>query len=79
MVYILTGTNWFGVKQRLDELRAEFVAKNGELAVENIDGEETDFEPIKSTLESLPFLSSQKMVIITAWLKINLSPPKSMS
>lgn len=69
MIYVLTGSNWFGLKGRLDGLRAEFVAKNGELAVETIDGEEVEFERIRSAVESLPFLSEQKMVVINRLAK----------
>jgi DNA polymerase III subunit delta len=69
MIHILTGTNWFGVKQRLDELRTEFIENNDELGVENIDGEDVTFQQIKSAQESLPFLSTQKMLIITRLAK----------
>ncbi|MBW3569221.1 DNA polymerase III subunit delta [Candidatus Parcubacteria bacterium] len=69
MIYVLSGTNWFGIKQRLDGIKSEFVKKYGDLAVESIDGEEVGFEQIEFALDSLPFLSDKKLVIISRLAK----------
>jgi DNA polymerase-3 subunit delta len=60
----LTGENDFARSQALKRRVAEFVAEHGDLALERLDGEETDFVRMGEALTSLPFLASKKMVII---------------
>jgi DNA polymerase-3 subunit delta len=64
MVRVLTGTNWFGVKARLDELTGTFVKEHGDLALERLDANEASYEQIVGAIESLPFLASKKLVIV---------------
>lgn len=64
MTITLAGTNWFGVKSRLDELENNFVQGHGELAIEKLDGAETGLEQIQNALNSVPFLVSKKMVVV---------------
>ncbi len=60
----LVGPNTYLLDQSLAELKANFIAKHTELAVEVLDGEEVSLEQIKQTLESQSLLSPKKMVII---------------
>lgn len=64
MITTLTGNNSFVLKRRLDELVAKFVAKNGELALEKHEAEDTEAQTIIEALQSQPFLSARKMVVV---------------
>ncbi len=71
-IITLTGNNSFSLKQRLDELTSVFVAKHGELALERIDGEEVDLQAILEAVQSLPFLTDRKMVVVR---NLSQNPP----
>lgn len=43
---------------------AEFVAEHGDLALERFDGEDTEYDKIRESLESMPFLASKKLVVL---------------
>ncbi len=60
----LTGANHYLLKKRLDELVGKFAAWHGELAVERIDAEEAEPQAILDSVQSLPFLSARKLVVI---------------
>jgi DNA polymerase-3 subunit delta len=64
MKVTLTGSNFYLLKRRLDEIVANFIKDHGELAVEKIDAEETEGQAILDAAQSLPFLASRKMVIV---------------
>jgi len=64
MIITLTGSNSFGLRQRLEELEAKFVAEQGDLALERLDGSETDASAILDAVQSLPFLAERKMVVV---------------
>lgn len=63
MVQIICGTNTFLINQEARAAKSRFIEQYGSLAVEVIDGEETDYSDILSAAESMPFLSSKKLVI----------------
>jgi len=64
MKVTLTGSNYYLLKKRLDELVQKFVAEHGELAIEKIDAEEVETQTILDAAQSLPFLSSRKLVVV---------------
>src|SRR3990167_11535143 len=64
MIVTLTGANTYLVKRRRDELAAEFVKEQGELALERIDAEEAELSTVQEAVSGLPFLSNRKMVVI---------------
>lgn len=64
MIITLTGSNFYLLKRRLDELTGEFVKQHGGLALEKIDAEEADGQAVLDAVQSLPFLSPRKMVVI---------------
>src|SRR4051794_28003267 len=64
MAVTLTGENSFALKQALEKLVTPFVAKHGDLAMDWLDGEEADFARFQEALTALPFLASQKLVIL---------------
>jgi len=64
MIVSLVGDNSYALRRRLDELTAKFVAEHGELALERIDGEETEGRAILDAVASLPFLAQRKMVTV---------------
>ncbi len=61
-VITITGDNDYLRTAEQQRLMAEFVATEGDFALEKIDGEETDFTRIQEALTSLPFLANKKMV-----------------
>lgn len=64
MVITLTGSNFYLLKKRLDELTGKFIAEHGELALQRIDAEEAEPAAILEAIQSLPFLSARKMVVV---------------
>lgn len=64
MTTTLTGSNAFALKAELDRLVTDFVKVHTDMGLERIDGEEATYERIRESLESLPFLASQKMVLL---------------
>ncbi|MBX4197244.1 DNA polymerase III subunit delta, partial [Candidatus Saccharibacteria bacterium] len=64
MITTLTGNNFYLLKRRLNKLVGEFVKKHGELALEKIDAEEVEPQAVLDAVQSLPFLSSRKLVLL---------------
>jgi DNA polymerase-3 subunit delta len=64
MIITLTGSNFYLLKRRMDELVDRFAAKYGELALEKIDAEEADPQAVLDAVQSLPFLAERKMVVV---------------
>lgn len=65
MIITLTGNNSYLVKERLDELVANFIHEHGDLAIERVDASEIEAQAIADTIQSLPFLTDRKLVIIS--------------
>ncbi len=64
MITTLTGANSFGLQAKLRELVDAFVAANGDLALERIDGQEQELAKIIEALNGLPFLAAKKLVVL---------------
>jgi DNA polymerase-3 subunit delta len=64
MVIALTGENDFARSSELRRLVADFVQVEGDLALEQLDGEDTDFVRIQEAVTSPPFLANKKMVVL---------------
>lgn len=64
MKYFFAGDNQFMLEKRVRQLTDEFISRNGDLALERIDSEESSLASIIDAVKSLPFLSSEKLVII---------------
>jgi DNA polymerase III delta subunit len=64
MIVTLTGENSFALRRELRKLVDAHVAEHGDLSLERIDGEAADLARIQEALTSLPFLASQKMVVL---------------
>lgn len=60
----MTGANSFLLQQRLRTLVDDFVAANGDMSLEQLDGEEAEYNRIREALQSLPFLASKKLVVL---------------
>ncbi|MEO8863050.1 MAG: DNA polymerase III subunit delta [Candidatus Saccharimonadales bacterium] len=63
MVTTFTGNNSFALKADLDRLAARFVHEYGDMGLQRLDGDETDYDHIREAIESMPFLSPKKLVI----------------
>lgn len=61
---ILTGENSFMLQQELRRIVDAFVAEHTDMALEQLDGEEAEFDRMRESLQSLPFLASKKMVVL---------------
>lgn len=64
MVVTLTGANLFAIREALEGIIAPFTVEHGDIAIERLDGEQTDIVRIRASLQSPPFLSARKMVVI---------------
>lgn len=64
MITTLTGSNSYLVKAELKRLVAEFVKTHTDMGLERIDCEEAEYDRIRESLESLPFLASRKLVVL---------------
>lgn len=64
MIVTLTGPNDFTRTHELQARITAFVAEYGDFAVEKFDGEEASMERMREGLQSLPFLTPRKLVIL---------------
>lgn len=64
MIVTITGDNSFGLRAALQKRVTEFVAEHGDLALERLDGEESSYDAIRESLQSMPFLASKKLVVL---------------
>lgn len=64
MTIALSGANAFLRNEKLQQLTQNFVKEHGDLALEKIEAEATEYNQIIGAVESLPFLASKKMVIL---------------
>lgn len=64
MVIIVTGENSFMLQAELHRLIADFVSEYTDMGLEQLDGEEAEFDRIRESLQSLPFLASKKLVVL---------------
>jgi len=64
MITTLTGPNDFLRQLELTKQINEFVSRYGDIAVERLDGSEVSFEQLREAIQSLPFLTSRKLVIL---------------
>jgi DNA polymerase III delta subunit len=66
MIRVLAGANSFGLQHDLQKIVSKFVAEQGDLALERVDGEEASYERIAEAVHGLPFLASKKLVVLRA-------------
>jgi DNA polymerase-3 subunit delta len=64
MIICLSGENSFGLRAELDKLTAAVVDRYGDMALERLDGETASFERLQESLQSPPFLTERKMVVL---------------
>ncbi len=64
MISVLTGTNSFAVKQELQKLPADFIAKYGESGVEYIYSDQIDVEQLNLALTNVSLFATHKFVVI---------------
>lgn len=64
MLIALTGENSIMLQIELLQIIHAFVSEHGDMALEKLDGEEVEFDRIREALQSLPFLSSKKLVVL---------------
>src|SRR3954468_17737767 len=64
MIITLTGSNDFLRSQALKRLVGDFVAEHTDMALEKFDGEEATASQMRGGLQSLPFLTARKLVVL---------------
>lgn len=64
MITVLTGENWFGIHTELTRLVSSFVAEHTDMALERFDGDEGEYDQMRAAVESLPFLTARKLVVL---------------
>lgn len=64
MIVTLTGQNSFMLQQSLRQMVNEFVEEYTDMGLERIDGEEVEYDRLRESLQSLPFLANKKLVVL---------------
>lgn len=64
MIATLTGPNSFMLQQTLHQLVGDFIKEHGDMGLERLDGEEAEYDRLRESLESMPFLASKKLVVL---------------
>lgn len=64
MVTTLAGTNSFMLRAELTKIVQSFVEEHGDMALEQLDGEEAPYDRIAEAVQSLPFLASKKLAVL---------------
>ena len=64
MIITLSGPNDLARRRALDALVADFITENGDMALERLDGEEATAQRMLESVQSLPFLSPRKLVVL---------------
>lgn len=64
MIVTITGANDHALKAELASVAAAFESAHGAMAIERFDGEEAAAERMRESLQSMPFLSQRKLVIL---------------
>jgi DNA polymerase III subunit delta len=64
MITTLTGNNTFALGRVQRSKINAFLAEEGDMGLERVDGEEASLERISEALTSLPFLSNKKLVLL---------------
>lgn len=64
MIITLAGKNSFLLQRRLSELTSKFLKDESDLSLQRIDATESTYEQILDAVASIPFLASNKMVVV---------------
>lgn len=64
MIYLLTGTNHYGLQKNLKNLTESFAAKYGTDGIERYDGEDVAINELPSLLQSVSLFTPKRMVIL---------------
>ncbi len=64
MVTVLSGENEVLRQRELARIVVGFVEQHGDMALERVDGEEASYDRMHEAVQSLPFLSSKKLVVL---------------
>ncbi len=64
MIVTLTGNNSYELQQGLKAIESSFIEDYGDMGLERLDCEEVDYDRIRESIESMPFLASKKMVVL---------------
>lgn len=65
MITTITGPNSFLIKQNLNQRIKKFVEAHGELNIEKLDGEDSEYSRIHESLTGLSLFANNKLVVLT--------------
>lgn len=74
MISVFAGSNFYLIKNYIDQIKNDFISNNGDMSVEEIDCEEIEMETLANALQSSPLFSPKKLVIAK-----NISQNKKLS
>jgi DNA polymerase-3 subunit delta len=64
MITTIIGTNSYARQQTVAALVSDFIKKHGDIGYEHIDGDNIVLDQLQSSLQSMPFLSDRKLVVL---------------
>lgn len=64
MIYAFAGSNWFSLRQEVDSLTNNFMAKNGSLNIEKFDCADKEKSELIASIQSVSLFSEQKLIIV---------------
>jgi DNA polymerase-3 subunit delta len=65
MIHFFTGDNHYELQRTVAKMVRAFTDTHGDLAIERFDGEEASLNAVVDAIQSVPFLASNKMVIVS--------------
>jgi len=66
MIVTLTGQNSFMLSAELNKFVNSFLNEHSDMGLERLDGQDAEYDKIRESLESMPFLSARKLVVLRA-------------
>lgn len=64
MVRAFAGSNFYLIKRYTDKIKNDFIAKNGEMSVEEIDAEEAEIQTVINALQTTSLFTENKLIIL---------------
>lgn len=64
VIQTLSGENSYSLQLALRQQIADFGAEHGDMAIEQVDGEDASYDRLCEVLQSMPFLASKKLVVL---------------
>jgi len=63
MIRVFAGNNFYLIKNHVDKLRSDFISKNGNMSIEEIDCEDVEIATLVTTSNTVSLFSEKKLII----------------